>query len=132
MPIARATLRAHRLGVGRQLGLFGDDDDVHIEHDIAGCGQLSPTGRAEQRDAVGILPRRIRIGKVTTDITRARRAKDRVGDSVTHGVGVRMPGEPLVERDRDAAKHEPSARHESVQVVSVADPERRSADRSAS
>ena len=84
---APARLRANRVDVRRQLRLLRDDDDVDVDDRIARVvhdGHRAP----QQLDAVGVLPGRIGVGKVTADVARARGAEHRVGHRMADRVGV--------------------------------------------
>lgn len=55
------------------------------------------------------------------DVAVCHRPEDRVGESVEADVGVRMTVEPAVERNGDAAEHDPVAGPEGVDVETLAD-----------
>jgi hypothetical protein len=58
---------------------------------------------------------------VPADVAGARRAKQRIGDGVAHGVGVGVAVQPPIERHVDAAQHQRAALDEPVQIVPVPD-----------
>ena len=68
----------------------------------------------------GALPFRIGIGKHPADVAGAGGAEDRVRHGVTDDVGVGVAVETELERNRDAGEDQRTSRHETVQVVAVA------------
>ena len=76
----------------------------------------------QHRDARGILPLLIRVGKVLTDVPGAGRTEDRVCHGVAHDVRIRMTEGAHVGRHLHAAKNQPPAGNEAVKVVTHADP----------
>ena len=77
---------------------------------------------AQQPNAVRAEIAVVRVGEALADIANRRRAEQRVHDGVDEHVRVRMAVEPLFIRDRHAAEDELPARHEPMNVVTVADP----------
>ena len=63
-----------------------------------------------------------------TQVARADRAEDRVGERVCGDVCIRMPAQSLVVLDLDAAEHEPAPRFERMKIESVAYPKTRRHD----
>jgi hypothetical protein len=74
----------------------------------------------QEQQAVRAFPLRIGIGKVRADISRPRRAKQRIAERMRDHVTVRMPHRPFIKRHFDAADDEFAAFREAVQVVADA------------
>jgi len=79
---------------------------------------------AQQHAAVRARPLRLGVGEVHADVAQRQRAEDRVGDRVQKDVGVGVPGQPAVERNRHAADHQAPPGGERVHVEAVADADR--------
>ena len=78
-------------------------------------------GEPEEVEAVGPLPARVGVGEVSAEVAQRRRAEEGVDDRVREDIGVGVPVEADVRRDRHAAQDERAPRHEAVDVVAVAD-----------
>jgi hypothetical protein len=115
---------ANRLVMRRKLRLLGNDDDIDVDDRVA---RLAHNGRrtTQQLDAVRVLPRRIGVREVTADIASTGSAQHRIRDRVTDHVAVGMRLQPFFEWNAHPAKDERPPRHEPVQVISVANAQRR-------
>ena len=71
---------------------------------------------AQQAQRVGVLEGRVGVGEVLPDVPQPRGAEQRVGHGVCEHIGVRVPYQPAVVRDRHAAQDERPALHEAVRV----------------
>ena len=78
----------------------------------------------QQHSAVGILPARIGIRKMRSDVAQRERAQDRVDDRVEQHIGIGVTVEPALERDGHAAQHEAPPGSERMHVEAVADADR--------
>ena len=60
---------------------------------------------------------------MASDVAEAGGAEHRIGHGVTHDIGVGVPDQTELERDRHAAEHQRTARAQPVQVVALPDPD---------
>ena len=106
--------------MGRELGAFGEEGDVHVADSVAAL--LGLVDRAAQ-DFLGIHAEAVRVGvgEEVADVGQAERAEDGVGERVGQGVGVGMAVEAEVGGDFDAAEDQLAAGDEAVDVVTEAD-----------
>lgn len=74
---------------------------------------------AQKNEAIRVLICGIVIGKKLAYITKSCRAEQSIGDGVKQYVRIRVPEKPLLVRDLDTAKDEPSALGQPVDVISV-------------
>src|SRR5215207_9466584 len=77
---------------------------------------------AQQMLAVSVSEALVGGWEVLADVTERRRAEDRVGDGVEQHIGVRMPCQPPIVRDLDAAEDQAPSRCKAMGVVADSDP----------
>ena len=98
----RKTL-ADQLDVRSETRAFADDRRVDIADRIARAADLLDD-RLQQLRRIGVLPARVRVGKVRADVAEGRRAEERVDDRVDQHVRVTVSLEPRLARELDAAE----------------------------
>ena len=113
-------VRAHRRHVRRDFRRLRDQRDVEIA-DVKAASGGERRDVAEQHPAVGVLPARIGIGKVRSDVAQRERAEDGVAHGVQQDIGVGVAVEAALVRNDHAAQHEPAAGDERMDVEPVAD-----------
>ena len=77
---------------------------------------------AQQNLTVSVSEALVGGGEMLADVTQRGRAEECVGDGVEQDVGVRMPVQPPIVRDLDAAEDQATSRRKAVSVVADADP----------
>ena len=110
---------ADRLTVRREPGYLGEQRDVHVLDGPFGASAV--VGHlAKQIQAAGVFVFRVVIRKERADVTDARRATERVDQRVADHVSVAMPLQPHIPGQFDAAKHQPAAHHQPVEIEAAA------------
>ena len=112
-------VRAHGVDVRREPGSLGDDGRVDVA-DFQAAVAKELGGPPQQVNARCVVPDGIGVRKVPADIAFRRRSENRVGDRVADGVGVGIPEQPAVERNRDTAENQRTSLDEPVQVIADA------------
>src|SRR5215207_8069585 len=77
---------------------------------------------AQQMLAVSVSEALIGGREVLADVTERRRAEDGVGDGVEQHIGVRMPFQPPIVRDLDAAEDQAAPGRKAMSVVADSRP----------
>ena len=75
-------------------GPLQDHRDVQVPHFVARVVH-HPRRVAEQREAVGVFPTRVRVGEVAADVAECDGAENRVGRRVAGHITIRWPSGPL-------------------------------------
>src|SRR5437773_2180408 len=102
-----------------ELGFFGDDDCIDVL-DLQRAFVQKFAGVFEKKQAVGAFPLGIGVRKMRTDVAESRRAKQRVAESVSEDVAIRVADGSFVERKRNTADDERAAFGEAMQIVADA------------
>ncbi len=84
------------------------------------------TAAAQQRATVRIAMALVAVRKHRADVAEPGRAEDRVGDCVQQHVGVGVTEQAALERNLDAADHQPATRHQRMDVEPLPDAKGRS------
>ncbi len=82
----------HLVATRRQLGAIKNDGAVGIDRLPARRSNVGDS-TSEQIDTVGARERRIGVGKVLSDVSKARRTQQRIGNGVGNDVSVGVASE---------------------------------------
>jgi hypothetical protein len=104
----------------RDLRPLEDHDDIDLSDGEARAAHQCRR-MLKKLDARCAPPLRIGIRKMYADISKARRAKDGIGNGVTNNVRVGMPLGSFLERHRHAGKDQRRSFHQPVEVITDAD-----------
>jgi len=111
----------HLVSIGHDLRFLADDDGVDIGYQKSFVAdKLDRPG--EYSPALYAFYALIRIREVETDVRKAGRAKDRIGDGMEKDITVRMTEKTLAVRDCETAEKERPSVSEGVGIVTQADP----------
>ncbi len=114
----------HRLRVRADLGPFADHGDIGIAQAPAARMQQAHAVIEELR-AVGALPARIRWREMLADVAQRQRAEQGVAQRVDHHVAIAVGKHAALVRHAHAAEHDVVALAEGVDVIALADAERK-------
>ncbi len=111
--------RPHRVDVAADFRRFENHRHVHVA-DLESLLRHERYRPPQQIDARRVLPLRIRVGKVTSDVAEAGAAENRVGDRMADDIRVRVAQRPTVGGNGHAAQHQRSSGHQPMEVVAGA------------
>lgn len=97
----------HRRPVWRQFRRLTDNRTVDVT-DHEPCFLHERDRVAQQRQRIGALPLRVRVGKVLANVAQTSGAEQRIGDRVGHRIGVTMTVQTTLALERHATQDQRS------------------------